>query len=153
MESDLDVQQYVKGVMSDANKENEFIRHKEHFKILKELFIHGEADVANDSKWVALLNKPKGIDDTKSALSLEQYMMLFPEDCQDAMKAAKFNREQLMNDGINRKSLAFYSFLGSPPECISKLFSEIYEDANDRRKAWYRFFREFPAFKVTTRSI
>lgn len=145
--------QGLEEVVSEANKEAEMTRRKAHFKILADLFRDGTADVSNDSRWVAMLNKPQGFEESNPALTLEKYMMMFPEDCQDAMQAAKHNRESLMNDGINRKSLAFYSFLGCPPECISKLFAEVYPEAGDRRKAWYRFFREFPAFKVTQRTI
>lgn len=140
-------------IVDDAQKEAELNRRKAHFKILADLFRDGTADVSNDPKWVAMLNKPKGFEELNPRMTLERYMECFPEDCAEAMAAAKYNRESLMNDGINRKSLAFYSFLGSPPECISKLFAEVYPEAGDRRKAWYRFFREFPAFKVTTRKI
>lgn len=145
--------QDMAALVNDVNKEAELERRKAHFKIVADLFRDGTADISNDPRWIALLNKPKGFEESNPALTLERYMMCFPEDCQDAMQAAKHNRESLMNDGINRKSLAFYSFLGCPPECISKLFAEVYPEAGDRRKAWYRFFREFPAFKVTQRAI
>lgn len=140
------------GVAMDAQKDRIMEQKKAHFKIVADLFRDGTADVSNDPKWIAMLNKPKGFE-SNPALTLEQYMKFFPEDCQSAIEAAKFNRDSLMNDGINRKSLAFYSFLGCPPECISTLFAEVYEEAGDRRKAWYRFFREFPVFKVTQRAI
>ena len=139
--------------LSDSNKEVELTRRKAHFKIIADLFRDGTADVSNDARWVAMLNKPKGFEELNPRMTLERYMECFPEDCQDAMQAAKFNRESLTNDGINRKSLAYYSFLGCPPECISNLFAEVYPEAGDRRKAWHRFFREFPAFKVTTRPL
>ena len=144
--------QGLEEIVSDANKESEMARRRAHFKILADLFRDGTADISNDARWVAHLNKPQGFE-SNPKLSLEKYMECFPEDCMDAMQAAKHNRESLMNDGINRKSLAFYSFLGCPPECISKLFAEVYPEAGDRRKAWYRFFREFPVFKVTQRAI
>lgn len=143
----------IQEAVMDANKEAYIKSKKAHFRILADLFRDGTANVANDARWVAMLNKPKDINESNPALTLEEYMKCFPEDCNQAMEAAKFNRESLMNDGINRNSLAFYSFLGCPPDCISKLFAEIYPEAGDRRKAWYSFFRQFPAFKVTMRKI
>lgn len=152
-EEEVSHEQAIKEAVLEANKEAELNRRKAHFKIIADLFRDGTADVSNDPKWVAMLNKPKGFEETNPRMTLEKYMECFPEDCNDAMGAAEFNRQQLMNDGLNRKSLAYYSFLGCAPECVSKLFNEVYEDADDRRKAWRRFFREFPAFKVTTRNI
>lgn len=148
----MNFEQDLKDIVNDVNKDKELESRKAHFKILADLFRDGSADCSNDARWIALLNKPKGFE-PNPALTLEKYMMMFPEDCQDAMNAAKHNRDELMNDGINRKSLAFYSFLGCAPECISKLFAEVYPEAGDRRKAWYRFFREFPVFKVTQRAV
>jgi hypothetical protein len=144
--------QGLEEVITEENKKAEITYRKNHFKILADLFRDGTADISNDPKWVAMLNKPRGFE-SNPKLTLEQYMNLFPEDCQDAMQAAKYNKDSLMNDGINRKSLAFYSFLGCPPDCISKLFGEVYPEAGDRKKAWYRFFKEFPAFKVTQRPL
>lgn len=145
--------QSIQEAVLEANKEAEMMRRRAHFKIVADLFRDGTADVSNDPKWVALLNKPKGFEESNPRMTLEKYMECFPEDVNEALMAAKYYRDSGMYDGPNRHSLAYYSYLGPIPECISKLFNDVYPDAADKRKAMRRFFREFPAFKVNPRSV
>lgn len=132
----------TKTELDNIVKEDELSRKREHYKIISDLILKGTADISNDPKWVALANK--------YTMALEDYMSCFPEDCQGAMEAAETYRREMSNDGYNRKSLAKYCLMGCLPECVSKLFSEIYPDPDERKHAMRRFFNSFPVFKVKT---
>lgn len=120
-------------------------RRREEYKIISDLIRYGSADVSNSPKWVGYLNR--------YVMALEDYMACYPDDCKMAMEAAQNYREEMKNDGYNKKSYARYCLMGCLPECVSKLFSEVYPDVKDRRSALIRFFNSFPAFKVTTKKL
>lgn len=135
----------AQAMLSDVERVKRLRERKEHFKIISDLMKYGTADISNDGAWVAHANRYQ--------LAIEDYMKFFPEDCADALESAKRFREEINHDGINRKSLARYHFLGCLPRCVSELFSEIYPDTDERRVHLHRFFRSFPAFKVTSRNV
>lgn len=135
----------ARAMISDVNKAKILKEKKAHFKIISDLMNTGTADISNDGKWVAYANRFQ--------LALEDYMGFFPEDVKDALESAERFRQEINHDGINRRSLARYHFLGCLPRCISELFSEMYPDKDERRTHLHRFFRSFPKFKVTTRNV
>lgn len=137
--------QQAKAMLSDVHKAQLLKQKKAHYKIISDLMSKGTADISGDPNWVAYANRYQ--------LAIEDYMKFFPEDVKDALESAERFRQELNHDGINRKSLARYHFLGCLPRCVSELFNEMYPNTEERRVHLKRFFRSFPAFKVTTRSV
>lgn len=150
MKNDNDVT--VQTMLSKAEMAKALKDKKTHYSVIADLFIKGSCeDITGNRDVFAWVNRPRNLEDQEK-LSLEEYMKLFPEQCKDAMDAAKARRDADARD-YNPKSMAKWRNPGFMPLCVANLLLEAYPESKERADAFRRFFNYFPKFRVSSSRI
>lgn len=128
----------------EAEKRNAMRKNAERYRVIGQLLSKGTADITQSNEIFAALNQER--------MCIEDYMKFFPEDCDDAVAETKERRSADDKD-YNRQSQAKWRVLGFPPSCVSMLYAKVYPNHKDRKKAYRRFFNNFPQFRVGTQRL
>ncbi len=138
--------------MIEASKTAEAIKqNKVRYKIIADMMNKGSADIAGDGLIFAAVNRPRSLEDDER-LSIEEYMKFYPHEVEDALYVAAQRRAE-NEKAYNMKSKAKWHHLGEMPVCIGNLMIEMYPNAEDRKRAFKRFFNMFPKFRISSRAI